>query len=306
MQEGLATEHGSELLGHTFEQLLDGSGVTNEGDGHLETLGRNIADGRLDVVGDPLHEVRGVLVLDVEHLLIDFLGGHASTEHGRGSEVTTVTRIASSHHVLGIEHLLGELRDSQSAVLLRATRGQGSEADHEEVETGEGDEVDSQLTQIRVQLTRETQAAGDAGHDSGHEVVQVTEGGGSELEGTEADVVQGLIVNAHDFISVFDQLVHRQSGVVWLHDGIRHLGRRHDGEGEHHTIGVLLTDLGDQEGSHAGAGTTSERVADLEALEAIAGLGLLTDDIENGVNELSTLSVVTLCENDKSKQDDQE
>jgi hypothetical protein len=35
-------------------------------------------------------------------------------------------------------------------------------------------------------------------------------------------------------------------------------------------------------------------VGDLEALEAVARLGLLTDNIEDGVNELSTLSVVAL------------
>ena len=40
-----------------------------------------MSHGGLDVVGDPLNEVGRVLVLNVEHLLIDLLGGHASTEH---------------------------------------------------------------------------------------------------------------------------------------------------------------------------------------------------------------------------------
>jgi hypothetical protein len=35
-------------------------------------------------------------------------------------------------------------------------------------------------------------------------------------------------------------------------------------------------------------------VSDLEALEAVAALGLTADDIENLVNKLSTLSVMTL------------
>merc|ERR1712226_1145357 len=76
MKEGLAAEHGSELLTNTLEHLLDGGGVSEESDGHLESLWWDIADGGLDVVGDPLDEVGGVLVLDIEHLLIDFLGGH--------------------------------------------------------------------------------------------------------------------------------------------------------------------------------------------------------------------------------------
>ena len=82
VEEGLATEHGGELLGDALEHLLDGGGVADEGGGHLEALGRDVADGGLDVVGDPLDEVGGVLVLNVEHLLVDLLGGHAAAEQG--------------------------------------------------------------------------------------------------------------------------------------------------------------------------------------------------------------------------------
>merc|ERR1711934_160059 len=59
-------------------------------------------------------------------------------------------------------------------------------------------------------------------------------------------------------------------------------------------VGVLLTDLGDEESSHTGAGATSEGMGELEALKAIAGLGLLTDDVKHGVDELGALGVVAL------------
>ena len=62
----------------------------------------------------------------------------------------------------------------------------------------------------------------------------------------------------------------------------------------HHAVGVLLADLGDEESAHAGTGTTTERVANLEALEAITRLGLLADDVEDGVDQLGSLSVVAL------------
>merc|ERR1712022_100339 len=87
-KESLAAEHAGELLGDTLPELLDGGRVTDEDGGHLETLGGDVADGGLDVVGDPLDEVRGVLVLDVEHLLVNLLGRHAATEESRASEVT--------------------------------------------------------------------------------------------------------------------------------------------------------------------------------------------------------------------------
>merc|ERR1719460_1375917 len=80
VEEGLAAEHASELLGDTLPQLLDGSRVTDEDRRHLEALRWDIADGGLNVVRDPLDEVRGVLVLHVEHLLVNLLGGHAAAE----------------------------------------------------------------------------------------------------------------------------------------------------------------------------------------------------------------------------------
>merc|ERR1711861_18743 len=173
--------------------------------------------------------------------------------------------------------------------------GEGGEPGEEEVEAGEWDEIDAKLAEVGVELTRETEAAGDTGHACGAEMVEVSVGGGGELEGAEADVVQGLVVKAHALVGVLDKLVHGEGGVVRLNDGVGHLGGWHDGEGEHHAVGVLLADLGDEESSHTGTRTTTEGVAELEALEAVAGLGLLAHHIEHGVDELGTLSVVTLC-----------
>ena len=57
MQESLAPEHGSELLRDPLEQLLDGGGVADEGGGHLQASGRDVAHSGLHVVGDPVEKV---------------------------------------------------------------------------------------------------------------------------------------------------------------------------------------------------------------------------------------------------------
>ena len=113
MQESLPSEHSGELLRYSLEQFLDSGGVTDEGSCHLQTTGRDITHCSLHVVRDPFDEVAAVLVLDIQHLFVDLLHGHSATEDSGDSEITSVTRITSSHHVLGVEHLLSQFRDGQ-------------------------------------------------------------------------------------------------------------------------------------------------------------------------------------------------
>ena len=81
VEEGLPSEHDCELLPDPLEQILDRSGVSDEGGRHLESPGGNVTHGRLDVVGDPLDEEAGVPVLYPCHLLLHLLHRDPTTEH---------------------------------------------------------------------------------------------------------------------------------------------------------------------------------------------------------------------------------
>ena len=70
------------------------------------------------------------------------------------------------------------------------------------------------------------EAGGDTRHGEGDEVVEVAIGGGGQLQGAEADVVEGLVVDAERLVGVLDELVDGEGGVVRLHHCVGHLHLR--------------------------------------------------------------------------------
>ena len=111
-----------------------------------------------------------------------------------------MTRVCCAHHVLGIKHLLRQLRYRESTILLGAARSQRCKASHEEVQTREGHQVHRDLAQVAVQLSGEAQAASHTAHGCRHQVVQVTIGWCGQLQRAEAYVVQCLVVQQEGLI----------------------------------------------------------------------------------------------------------
>jgi hypothetical protein len=146
----------------------------------------------LHVVGDPFDKVLAVLGLNELHLVLDLARRHLSAEHGGGGQVATLARIGGGHHVLRVEHLRRQLSHRRLVIHRcatclsqhdtrtmsarvgwpraseRASYRQRRKADEEKVETREWHEIDGQFAQIRVELTREAEAAGHARHHLRH------------------------------------------------------------------------------------------------------------------------------------------
>ena len=119
----------------------------------------------------------------------------------------SMSGIASSHHVLGVKHLLSQLRDGQGPVLLAAPGSEGRKPRHEKVETREWNHVDCKLSEISIELAREAKASGNARHRQGDQMIQVSVGWGGQLQCAEADVVESLVVDAEGLVCVHNQLV---------------------------------------------------------------------------------------------------
>ena len=55
-------------------------------------------------------------------------------------------------------------------------------------------------------------------------MVKVTIGGGSELKGAEANVVEGLVIDTVGLVGVFDKLMDGEGGVVGFDNSVGYLG----------------------------------------------------------------------------------
>ena len=81
-------------------------------------------------------------------------------------------------------------------------------------------------------------------------MVQITIGRVGQLQGSEANIVQGFVVNTVGFICIFNQLVDGKGSIVGFYHGIGYLGGGYHGVGIHDTVRVLLADLGNEKGTH--------------------------------------------------------
>lgn len=141
-------------------------------------------------------------------------------------------------------------------------------------------------------------------------MVKVTVSRSRELQCPEADLVECLVIDTEGLVRVLDKLMNGEGGVVGFNNGIGHQWRGNDGKCAHHSVGVFLTDLRDNKGTHTSTSSTTERVGDLETcdqnnsactrvfktdeltLKTVSGFSFLSHDIKNGVDEFSTLGVI--------------
>ena len=164
------------------------------------------------------------------------------------------------------------------------------------MDSGVGHQVGLELSDIDVEGTIESQRSGQGGNNLSDESVEVGVGGSLDVEVAAADIVDGLVVEDDGDISVLEEGVGGEHGVVGLNDGGGDLGRGVDGEAELGLLAVVDGKSLEEEGAETGSGTTTDGVEDQEALETSALIGELSDSVEAEVDNFLTTGVVATGE----------
>ncbi len=292
MDEGTFGVHQVELVVNAREDLSDGSGVGQHAHGSLD-LGKIasgydggglVVDTALESSGAPVDELDGSLGLDDSDGCVDIFGDNITTVHQATGHVFSVTGVALGHHVSELEHGVGNLGHGELLVVgLLSGDHRGIRAKHE-VNTGVGHQVGLELSDIDVQGTIETKRGSNGGDNLGDQSVKVGVGGAVDIEGTFADIVDGLIVEHESHISVLKKRMGGEHGVVGLYDGSGHLRGGVDAEVKFAFLSIVYGETLEKEGAKTGSCSSTNRVEDEETLETGTLVSKLPHTVEAEVN----------------------
>jgi len=304
VDEGTLGVHEVELVVDAGEDLSDGRGIGDHAHGALDAgkvatgdnSGRLVVDAALEAGRAPINELDGALGLDGGHSSIDILGDDVATVHEAARHVLAMTRIALGHHGGGLKGGIGDLSHGELLVVGLLSRDDRSVGGKHKVDAGVGHEVGLELGHVNVQGAVEAKGGSERGNDLGDEAVEVRVGRALNVEGTTADVVDGLVVKHDGDVGVLEERVGRQDGVVWLNNSGGDLRRGVDGEAKLGLLAVIDGESLEKERSEAGSGSTANGVEDQETLETGTLVSKLSDSVEAEVDNFFTNGVVTTGE----------
>jgi len=164
------------------------------------------------------------------------------------------------------------------------------------MDSGVWDEVGLEFSNINVKGTIESEGGGQRGDDLGDESVKVGVGGSLDIEVSSADIINGFVIDHDSDISVLEEGVGGENGVVRLNNSGGNLGRRIDGETKLGLLTIVDGESLEEEGSETGTGSTTDGVEDEETLETSALIGKLSDSVEAEIDDFLTNGVVTTSE----------
>ncbi len=258
------------------EDFGNGGGVGDHADGSHDLgqissgddSGRLIVDSDFESGGAPVNELDGSLGLDGGDWGVDVFGDDVSSvKHGAG-HVLSVSRVAFGHHGGRFEGGVGDLGHGQLFVIGLFGGDDGWVWGQHEVDTGIRNQIGLEFGDIDVQGSVESQTGSQGWDDLGDESVQVGVSGSLDVQLSSADIVDGFVIEDNGDISVLQEWVGGQDGVVRFNDSGWDLGGRVNGESEFGFLSVVDWESFQKEGSESGSGSSSDWVEDHESLES--------------------------------------
>jgi len=136
-----------------------------------------------------------------------------------------------------------------------------------EMDSGVWDEVGLELSDIDVEGTIESKRGSKGRDDLGDQSVQVGVSGSLDVEGSSTDIVDGFVVKHDGDVSMLEERVSGQDGVVWFNNSGGDLWGWVDGETKFGLLTVINGKSLEEERSKTGSGTTTDGIEDEETLE---------------------------------------
>merc|ERR1712094_27654 len=272
VDEGTLGVHKIELVVDASEDLGNGGGVGDHTAGTLDlgkvTTGHNswwlVVDATLEASWAPVDELDGTLGLDGGDGGVHVLGDDVTTVHHTAGHVLAVTRVALGHHVGGLEARVGDLGNGERLMVGLLGRDDWRVGGDHEVDAWVGHQVGLDLGNINVEGAIESERSGQGGDHLRDETVQVGVGGALDVEAATADVVDGLVVKHDGDVSVLEEGMGGEHGVVGLHDSGGDLGGWVGAESELGLLAVVHGETLKEEGAQTGSGATTDGVEDHE------------------------------------------
>merc|ERR1711976_734749 len=154
-------------------------------------------------------------------------------------------------------------------------------------------QVGLEFSDIDVEGTIESQRGSQGRDGLGDQSVQVGVGWSLNVQGSSADIVDGFVIQHNGDISVLQQRVGGQDGVVWLNNGGGDLWGWVHGETELGLFAGVDGESLEEEGTETGTATTTDGLEDQEALETGTVVSELSDSVKAQVDDFSSDGVVS-------------
>ena len=147
------------------------------------------------------------------------------------------------------------------------------------MDSGIGDQIGLEFSDVDVEGTVESQRGSQRRDNLSDQSVQVGVSGSLDIQLSSADVIDSFIIQHHSNISMFQQRVSGQDGVVRFNNSSRNLGRGIHGEAQLGLLAVVHGESLQQERAQTGTSSTTNGVEYHEALQTSTVVSQLPDSV---------------------------